>query len=659
MSSSKTNKRIGLQEFKLASPDDLSLLAFVRWRAGTPKDKEKLNSAYVSLFTEAKKSPLPEIRADGEKMEQLWKDRSASMQDYWETKTLTKLRSKNLVAAAKNSSALQIAVGDQQLKDGLLELQGLHGQHSQERLPAMEHEQEQEQADGNPEKFDGSILSDDESSGQASDDGPVWMGRLFQTLEGRSLPPYSAARTPPIDRGSGSSTPTHSPLHCPQFDVDIDDDEQDQDMMIGKSTTVRTSIESRKTSDNRRPSASTITESLSVAPSPFNNQSIADTPVNMNTASRPMSADDCLTSNNHPGHSNSQHKRKASVYHLDLKPASFPPPNSPSESGIHAAFDKFRERCRAIAEAGSLDFARHKAEALALNGIWLVGKAALDCSHAKEIQQKMSREYRVPEYPDITTLTPELEEILQFGNEQEISEAVDKISSADIPWTARRALKIWRQLLDTLPSEPRREQDGEQTFVHQVLRPFVSVTFSARGTKMLKGDIEHASANEDKIDHKSGVRSDFFVILPISSLDSSLVGLVGEVKPPAKSLLWELKDQWKLFRMMKSEMDSQIKKGIQDPVVWGCQVFGYDVVFYVMDQRIPLINCLLKVFSGTLPKSIEDVSAVGRIISAFFFVEGRISKQGEELERSILTPPLDPELHTQPNQITPKKPRKS
>lgn len=82
----------------------------------------------------------------------------------------------------------------------------------------------------------------------------------------------------------------------------------------------------------------------------------------------------------------------------------------------------------------------------ALNGIWLVGKATLDCRHEKKIRQKMSMEYRVPEYPDITTLTPELEEILQFGDEQEISEAVDKMSSGDIPWTARRALKIWRQL---------------------------------------------------------------------------------------------------------------------------------------------------------------------------------------------------------------------
>ncbi|KAF9979745.1 hypothetical protein BGZ75_009257 [Mortierella antarctica] len=216
----------------------------------------------------------------------------------------------------------------------------------------------------------------------------------------------------------------------------------------------------------------------------------------------------------------------------------------------------------------------------------------------------MGKEYRIPDYPEIGALTPQVEEILQLGTEQEISEALDE--------------------LYTLPNEPRLDlQDGEQTFVNRVLQPFLSVTFSARGNKVLRGNIEHDSASEAKGDHKHGVRSDFFVVLPIPRLDLSFVGLVGEVKPPEKkqSAQLELKDQWKLFRMMKSEIDSQIKKGIQDPVVWGCQVFGYDIAFYVMDQRITLINSLMKVFAGTLPKSIEDVSGVGRMISAFFCIE--------------------------------------
>lgn len=44
-------------------------------------------------------------------------------------------------------------------------------------------------------------------------------------------------------------------------------------------------------------------------------------------------------------------------------------------------------------------------------------------------------------------------------------------------------------------------------------------------------------------------------------------------------------------------------------------------LFYMMDQRISFINCTMRVFAGTLPKSIEDVSGVVRIISTFFYIE--------------------------------------
>lgn len=72
---------------------------------------------------------------------------------------------------------------------------------------------------------------------------------------------------------------------------------------------------------------------------------------------------------------------------------------------------------------------------------------------------------------------------------------------------------------------------------------------------------------------------------------------------------------------MKSDIDLQIKNGIPEPAVWGCQIFGYDLTFYVMDMRVPQVYCLLKVFTGSLPKSIEDLSGVGQMISAFFYVE--------------------------------------
>jgi hypothetical protein len=72
--------------------------------------------------------------------------------------------------------------------------------------------------------------------------------------------------------------------------------------------------------------------------------------------------------------------------------------------------------------------------------------ATLACSHAKEIRQAMNKDYRIPECPDIVVLTPVVEEILQLGTEQEIAEAIDRISAIDILWTIRRALKVWRQL---------------------------------------------------------------------------------------------------------------------------------------------------------------------------------------------------------------------
>jgi len=62
------------------------------------------------------------------------------------------------------------------------------------------------------------------------------------------------------------------------------------------------------------------------------------------------------------------------------------------------------------------------------------------------IHQTLSKDYRVAEYPEITALTPKVEEILQFGAEQEIGKAIQEMSGADVLWTARKALKVWRQL---------------------------------------------------------------------------------------------------------------------------------------------------------------------------------------------------------------------
>ncbi|KAF8962046.1 hypothetical protein BGZ46_001230 [Entomortierella lignicola] len=322
-------------------------------------------------------------------------------------------------------------------------------------------------------------------------------------------------------------------------------------------------------------------------------------------------------------------KRRASTFTVDLKEPTFQFADTSPDSVLHAAFHTFRDTCRqlVIDGGGSLDFASQKAESLALNGIWYVGKALSKCSDARVIMEAMNKDFRISEFKEVMDLGIPMADILSGGNEQEITEAIDKLAAGELPWRARRALKIWRQLADTLPDEyAPGHQNGEQMFVNSVLQPFLSVTFSARGSKILSGNVEHDSGNEYKLEHAHGVRSDFFIVFPVRQLGrlgSTCVGLVGEAKPPEKvnSASLELKDQWKLFRMMKSEVDSQIKKSIKDPVVWGCQTFGYDITFYVMDLRVQQIYCLLKIFTATLPKSAEDVSSVARIISAFFHIE--------------------------------------
>ncbi|KAG0265932.1 hypothetical protein BGZ95_003176, partial [Linnemannia exigua] len=51
--------------------------------------------------------------------------------------------------------------------------------------------------------------------------------------------PFSAARTPPIDRGSGSSSPTSSPPHFSLFDVNSGDNEQDRDDVVDEGVALR------------------------------------------------------------------------------------------------------------------------------------------------------------------------------------------------------------------------------------------------------------------------------------------------------------------------------------------------------------------------------------------------------------------------------------
>ncbi|KAG0051378.1 hypothetical protein BGZ83_003844 [Gryganskiella cystojenkinii] len=61
-----------------------------------------------------------------------------------------------------------------------------------------------------------------------------------------------------------------------------------------------------------------------------------------------------------------------------------------------------------------------KGEALALNGIWYVGNAALDSSDAMQIHRDMRGEYKPPEYPEIADLTAQLKRFLAMGQRKRL-----------------------------------------------------------------------------------------------------------------------------------------------------------------------------------------------------------------------------------------------
>lgn len=165
-------------------------------------------------------------------------------------------------------------------------------------------------------------------------------------------------------------------------------------------------------------------------------------------------------------------------------------------------------------------------------------------------------------------------------------------------------------------------------FQNRVLQPFLSVTFSARGNKVLKGDMEYYSASEDNGDHKHSVRSDIIVVCPFlichvfcgpgrwgEAFREGTVSAVGTARSMDVILYDEKRDWWKARVIPKSRRVYRI---------WlSGDARSSDLIslFYMMDQRISFINCTMKVFVRTLPKSTEDVSGVVRIISTFFYIE--------------------------------------
>ncbi|KAI1314561.1 hypothetical protein EDD11_001990 [Mortierella claussenii] len=307
-------------------------------------------------------------------------------------------------------------------------------------------------------------------------------------------------------------------------------------------------------------------------------------------------------------------KRKA-VFPIQLKDPAFPVPSMSEDSEIHLKFGAFRERSKVLAEKGNIDFAVQQAEALALNGVWYVGQTPLECACAVEVQKKMRILYRIKDDISIMTLSNTISDVIADAveegtmeeEEEAIGVALDKLGTTDMSWKSRKVLKVWRHLMkESRPSSI------------DASSPFCQLPSLHGSGVQLKSNTEHQSAQEAKQGHANGVRSDYYVEILTSHLVLTCVLLIIEIKPPKKSEFLDAQDRWKIIRMMKNEIDSQIKKGVPDPVVWACQIFGYDMYIYVMNTEVKGLYCLYKTFTGMLPKSMEHTSSIGRIISALF-----------------------------------------
>jgi hypothetical protein len=55
-------------------------------------------------------------------------------------------------------------------------------------------------------------------------------------------------------------------------------------------------------------------------------------------------------------------------------------------------------------------------------------------------------DFHISEFKEVMDLGIPMVDILIGRNEQEITKAIDKLATSELPWRARKALKIWRQL---------------------------------------------------------------------------------------------------------------------------------------------------------------------------------------------------------------------
>ncbi|KAF9406205.1 hypothetical protein BGZ94_003197, partial [Podila epigama] len=136
--------RISLAAFMKANPLDLGPVAFVQWARGH-HSKQDLHSQYLAMASDAASSEDLNIQKIGKEMQELWVKEKTALTNYWKEKEpLRQLRTRNIISAAKDSSKLQTAVGRQQLRRALQEIQQMQ-QKEQQQEQVQDHDQDQDQ----------------------------------------------------------------------------------------------------------------------------------------------------------------------------------------------------------------------------------------------------------------------------------------------------------------------------------------------------------------------------------------------------------------------------------------------------------------------------------------------------------------------------------
>ncbi|KAI1288057.1 hypothetical protein EDD11_010094, partial [Mortierella claussenii] len=113
------------------SPSDLGPVAFAQLTRGRIT-KRDMHTKYLAIISGAIISKDSEEKAMGLQMKELWEKEKAALKKYWdEIEPLRRLRTRNVISAAKDSSRLQRVVGRHQLRQALKEVQ----QNQQEEVP--------------------------------------------------------------------------------------------------------------------------------------------------------------------------------------------------------------------------------------------------------------------------------------------------------------------------------------------------------------------------------------------------------------------------------------------------------------------------------------------------------------------------------------------